>query len=1618
MIYAFYSFKGGVGRSMALANIGEVFHEKGLRTLLVDWDLEAPGLETYFHRDGELARSRAHPGLIEMLMAYKEAFSGFAARQAAAARSSPEQRQEYAHAAGLARELLKHRTDVPQFLIEAEELPVPRTFQDFLRELYRSGSSLGKDFPALMANSPFQRYLQCIRPSDTRENGLFLLSAGARSEDGFGRYATAVQDFNWSEFYAAYEGREYFAWFRDQIRAIADVVLIDTRTGVTEMGGVCTRHIPDAVLSFCAPNFQNIDGISRVVSGLNRPDVKQARGDRHVEVMVVPTRIDDSESDRLAEFSQLFQEKIERDEFVPGPFKELDRPLWHLQIPYTARYNYREEMVIGPSPTPRDPVTQKLIAAYRRIAVHLAALAGEGTRIIDVFASEIATELPQLSQTAPQMAPPVSEAWVERPQEVQALKRALLDRAQSPQTSHVAVWGFAGTGKTSLAARVCRDPEVTRAYPDGVLWVTADRHWTAGSAQQWLREALGVSRRVVEGGLQQVIAVRRYLLVADDVWDLSDVEELFRFGNWCTQLVITRDLALASHFADGVISIGALYSDEASGILKTPEIPLAGADENERAQLIQHLVTWPLGATLLRAALERRLAQGDTVEGAWEALRDAFRRHEIVAFDQLATASRTQSVAQSVGQTVLQLSATADRTQSVAQSLRETVSRLTVPEKALLVRIGKEPAGVGLVDKTSAFLGRRLADFGLVQIEEGSSGARIHPLIRAYLFAQGELDEQLLPQAQARRTSSSTDKLTAANPDVERAKAILGGETADLDEVQDLGERLKNSRYFGYARRLFERAREHPDARRQPEARVLKLVQRHALCTYRDLDLPATRFGDALAILEQGDLKPGRGDVSSETLGLAGAICKYQWKLRGQRRDLERSLHFYERGAAPGIEHDQGYTAINAAFVLDVLAKLEQAEAPDIVNQRTNAATAFRERIAAILPALPAQRSYAWLKSEYWFFATLAEACFGLRRHDEARYWLREGLPLNPPEWQLESTVRQLVDLAAAQGQELSEGSDAYRTLRLLVGDAPAAALRAITTGKIGIALSGGGFRASFFHIGLLARLAELDVLRDVDVLSCVSGGSIIGVHYYLEVRRLLQEKADAEITRDDYIAIVHRLERDFLAGIQKNLRTLLFAGWWANFWSIVCRSYTRTVYLGELFERHLYKRVADRHVGPRRLNETFITPKDGLPDFNPKIDNWRRSAKVPILLLNATTLNTGHNWQFAVSWMGEPPLGTSSPIDHNEILRRMYYWEAPAAYKQVPLGQAAAASACVPMLFDPIELNGLFPDRSVRLVDGGVHDNQGIAGLLEQECTVMLVSDASGQTNTEDRPNAEVLAAALRTNNILMARVREAQLRELDLLRRSEALRGLVFLHLKKDLDVQQVDWTDCPDPSGPVNRPTVLTSYGIPKSIQRRLSGIRTDLDTFSESEAYALMLSGYRMTKGEIQDCVPGWSAASPVPEAWDFLRIEEIMTRAPEREVEHARLLRLLSVGAKRGFKVWRLRPLLGVTLTAIAVAALAVVYVAATILIPIPPWWPAVAVLLILLLGTAAIAVASLLIWLTHRLFRSQKSMTVIVTGLLMVTVGWALARAHLLLFDWLYRRTGKLAHGPRPTPPY
>jgi MinD-like ATPase involved in chromosome partitioning or flagellar assembly len=69
-IVTFYSYKGGVGRSMALANAAcQLANRHGLNVIVLDWDLEAPGLHYYFGLTDEMVRDQ--PGLIDYLEDFK-----------------------------------------------------------------------------------------------------------------------------------------------------------------------------------------------------------------------------------------------------------------------------------------------------------------------------------------------------------------------------------------------------------------------------------------------------------------------------------------------------------------------------------------------------------------------------------------------------------------------------------------------------------------------------------------------------------------------------------------------------------------------------------------------------------------------------------------------------------------------------------------------------------------------------------------------------------------------------------------------------------------------------------------------------------------------------------------------------------------------------------------------------------------------------------------------------------------------------------------------------------------------------------------------------------------------------------------------------------------------------------------------------------------------------------------------------------------------------------------------------------------------------------------------------------------------------------------------------------
>jgi predicted acylesterase/phospholipase RssA len=871
-------------------------------------------------------------------------------------------------------------------------------------------------------------------------------------------------------------------------------------------------------------------------------------------------------------------------------------------------------------------------------------------------------------------------------------------------------------------------------------------------------------------------------------------------------------------------------------------------------------------------------------------------------------------------------------------------------------------------------------------------------------------------------------------PTVQDARAALRGQTRQPSDLLTLARKLKAEKQFGLARRLLARARLEPSLVEDPALRLV-ISQQSALCTYKDPDLQAeARLDQALDILRQS-CEGIDTTTNQETLGIVGAIYKRKWEVSNQKQQLERSLNYYLRGYAQGPGNDQGYTGINAAFVLDLLAQQEEEEAkkagvsPEQSRQRRATAAEIRKQIIEDVAPLVDRDDTDWLQGKWWFYSTVAEAYFGLGDYDNAILWLKRGkadaektgVPVAP--WEHESTARQFAAIARLPGRETEEANDekTKTALKKLEGFFDPYEVQSAYEGKIGLGLSGGGFRASLFHIGVLARLAELDVLRRVEVLSCVSGGAIIGAHYYLEVRNLLQTKPDSEISKQDYIDIVERIRKDFVAGVQQNIRTRVALNPIKTFMMLARSKYSRTMRAGELYEEEIFSKVPDGGGNEARwLNGLYVCPvdKDGKPDdsFNFRTDNWRRQAKVPNLILNTTALNTGHNWQFTASWMGEPPASIATEIDGNDRFRRLYYegQDTPKAHRQVRLGHAVAASACVPGLFEPLPLDGLYPERVVRLVDGGVCDNQGVASLIEQDCNVILVSDGSGQMESEKDPSIGLLGVPLRSNTILQARVREAQYHELSARRRASLLRGFMFVHLKDDLDVDPIDWVGCLDPfdasddSRPAYRRGPLTRYGIAKDVQELLAGVRTDLDSFSDIEAFALMTSGYRMTEHEFKfsKCVDGFFAPAE-PHKWDFLAVEEGLKGSGAK---YDYLKKRLQVSNSLAFRIWKLSRVLQLASVVLAIAAVVLAvwvwwhWAATTIAIPRISVWN-----LGLFVGFI-VAVTLLIVFVLKQMGIVRLTETLIRSAMFLVIgpLGAAASLIHLHIFDRLFLRDGSL----------
>lgn len=725
-----------------------------------------------------------------------------------------------------------------------------------------------------------------------------------------------------------------------------------------------------------------------------------------------------------------------------------------------------------------------------------------------------------------------------------------------------------------------------------------------------------------------------------------------------------------------------------------------------------------------------------------------------------------------------------------------------------------------------------------------------------------------------------------------RAERFLGGEKIALAEADTLWRELRDSDHISLARRVLERLRtQHclSDMVPSPGAVSQDWCREHAMLTSKDNELhAANRHDQALAILAAAFNLQDSAFDDPETLGIAGGICKRRWNDLGQQHDLVRAAQFYERGARGPLGQD-AYVQINAAFVADLLAA-----SGDQPQQNSAKASQLRQRIVNELPAT----------GDWWNVASRAEALFGLGRYGEAAAVLTQAKD-KPAPWKLETTSRQLAHIAHLREPRPLEVPEIKAFFEALLPGASTAA-RSLIVGKVGLALSGGGFRASLFHLGLLARLAELNVLRHIDVLSCVSGGSIVGACYWLMLRRRMLQKEP--LKHQDYLALVRDLIAHFQQAVTTNPRQYIQQSKPAILWRFLrgSKGALNPERTAEVLTQRFYKPLLDA-TSTIHMSDLAFVPADhdaaltGSPDFNPGKHNWLRANKVPALIVNATTVNTGHAWQFTTTWMGESTWAIHEAADSVPRLEWNYY--NAAAGWQIELGRAVAASASVPFIFEPLQLQAAGGYRGgikVHLVDGGVHDNQGTVSLLASDCNVLLVSDASGQLMLEDAPPSglrNLLPYARRSMDTLMERVRLAGYADLAARLRSGLLRGLMFLHMKEGLDADVLRLTSSQESYNLQREP--LSPSGIRKDFQKVIAELRTDLNAFTPDEMCALMACGYQMaSKGFARDLAQlSELSDAPVKAEWVFDRMLAEITSVAPATPERQRLLDALAAGAK-------------------------------------------------------------------------------------------------------------------------
>lgn len=308
-IVTFYSYKGGVGRTMSLANVAFLAALDGLKVLVMDWDMEAPGLAYYFrglHDAAEAKSLKNTRGLLDIFWDWSASA-----------------------------ELAQSDADVQQLFRGVE-----------------SGEVFAKCVRPLVGPGLFNRQLK-----------LDYMSAGAMTVGADELlYEDALSKFSWNDFFEKYAGGSVLEYLKAWAKTEYDLILIDSRTGFADVAGICTMQMPDEVALCFVLNRQNIDGISRVSSAIRE------RRNEEIGLLAVPMRF----SGGVGESSEISDAKARAvSELVrTGGFSSLavQDDIRNLAIPSVENlpsYETLAPFIAG------DPKFDQLTFNYRQLASRL-----------------------------------------------------------------------------------------------------------------------------------------------------------------------------------------------------------------------------------------------------------------------------------------------------------------------------------------------------------------------------------------------------------------------------------------------------------------------------------------------------------------------------------------------------------------------------------------------------------------------------------------------------------------------------------------------------------------------------------------------------------------------------------------------------------------------------------------------------------------------------------------------------------------------------------------------------------------------------------------------------------------------------------------------------------------------------------------------------------------------------------------------------------------------------------------------------------------------------------------------------------------------------------------------